>query len=70
MFLARRVGRLRGTVVGVDPAAEGLRETWQFAVLAAAAIALLIARRGIVVTLLGAGIVGTVIALAGGPVPR
>ena len=38
--------------------------------LAAAAVALLIARRGIVVTLLGAGIAGAVIALAGGSVPQ
>ncbi len=78
----RRSTRARAFLAGAGPAAIGailgasiplagaLRETWQFAVLAAAAIALLIARRGIVVTLLGAGIVGTAIALAGGPVPR
>lgn len=78
----RRSARARAFLAGAGPAAIGailgaaiplaaaLRENWQFAVLAAAAIALLIARRGIVVTLLGAGVVGTVIALAGGPVPR
>jgi hypothetical protein len=38
--------------------------------VAASAIALLIARRGIVVTLLGAGIAGVVIALASGSVPQ
>ena len=37
--------------------------------LAAAAVALLLLRGGVVVTLLGAGAVGVVIALAGGPLP-
>jgi chromate transporter len=74
--------RARAFLAGAGPAAIGailgaaipltgaLRETWQFAALAAAAIALLIARRGIVLTLLGAGIAGAVIALAGGSVPQ
>jgi chromate transporter len=78
----RTSGRARAFLAGAGPAAIGailgaaiplaaaLRETWQFGVLAAAAIALVIARRGIVVTLLSAGIVGAAIALAGGPVPR
>ena len=61
------VGAILGAAV---PLAAALRETWQFGVLAAAAIALVVARRSIVVTLLGSGIVGVVIALAGGPVPR
>jgi len=39
-------------------------------VLAGAAIALLIARRGVVSMLLWAGLVGVIVALAGGPVPR
>jgi chromate transporter len=39
-------------------------------VLGAAAVALLVLRRGIVVTLIGAGVVGVVVALAGGPLPR
>ncbi len=78
----RTSARARAFLAGAGPAAIGailgaaiplaavLREGWQFAVLAAAAVALLLARQGIVVVLLGAGIVGTVIALAGGPVPR
>jgi chromate transporter len=70
-FLAGAGPAAIGAILGAAiPLAVALRETWQFGVLAAAAIALLIARRGIVVTLLGAGIVGVVIALAGGPVPR
>jgi chromate transporter len=38
--------------------------------LGAAAIVLLAVRRGVVVTLLGAGAVGVLIALAGGPLPH
>jgi chromate transporter len=70
-FLAGAGPAAIGAILGAAiPLAAALRETWQFAVLAGAAIALLIARRGIVVTLLGAGIVGVLIAVAGGPVPR
>jgi len=46
-----------------------LRETWQFGVLIAAAIALLVLRQGVVATLLVAGAIGVVVALAGGPLP-
>jgi chromate transporter len=71
----------RGFLAGAGPAAIGailgsavpltgaLSETWQLAVLAAAALALLLARRGVVSVLLGAGAVGVVVALAGGPLP-
>jgi chromate transporter len=70
-FLAGAGPAAIGAILGAAiPLAAALRETWQFGVLAAAAVALVIARRSIVVTLLGAGIVGVVIALAGGPVPR
>ncbi|HET6868529.1 MAG TPA: chromate efflux transporter [Solirubrobacteraceae bacterium] len=69
-FLAGAGPAAIGAILGAAiPLAAALRETWQFGVLAAAAIALVIARRGIVVTLLGAGLIGVVIALAGGPVP-
>ena len=70
-FLAGAGPAAIGAILGASiPLAAALRETWQFAVLAGAAIALLIVRRGIVVTLLAAGAVGIVIAVAGGPVPR
>jgi chromate transporter len=70
-FLAGAGPAAIGAILGAAiPLAAALREGWQLAVLAAAAIALLIARRGIVVTLLGAGVVGAMIALAGAPVPR
>jgi chromate transporter len=61
------VGAILGSAI---PLARALVEAWQFAVLAAAAIVLLALRRGVVFTLLGAGGVGAVVALAGGPLPR
>ncbi|MEV4517076.1 chromate efflux transporter [Dactylosporangium sp. NPDC049525] len=73
--------RVRAFLDGAGPAAIGailgsaillaaaLRQPWQYAVLAAAAVLLLPLRRGVVPTLLAAGAVGVVIALAGGPLP-
>jgi chromate transporter len=59
-----------GSIAGAAiPLAGALREGWQFAILAAAAVTLLLARRAIVPTLLAAGLAGAVIALAGGPLP-
>jgi chromate transporter len=60
------IGAILGAAI---PLAGALGEVWQAAVLAAAAVALLILRRGVVSTLLGAGAVGAVIGLAGGPLP-
>jgi chromate transporter len=71
----------RAFLDGAGPAATGailgaaillagaLHEIWQFAVLALAAIALLAAKRGIVETLLAAGLIGVILALAGAPLP-
>jgi chromate transporter len=73
--------KARGFLDGAGPAAIGailgsavtlaaaLHEGWQFGLLAAAAVALLIIRRGVVETLVGAGAVGVILALAGAPVP-
>ena len=73
--------KARGFLDGAGPAAIGailgsavtlaaaLHEGWQFGLLAAAAVALLIVRRGVVETLVGAGAVGVILALAGAPVP-
>ncbi|MEV0132467.1 chromate efflux transporter [Dactylosporangium sp. NPDC050688] len=73
--------RVRAFLDGAGPAAIGailgsaivlaaaLTQPWQFALLAASAVLLLPLRRGVVPTLLGAGAVGVVIALAGGPLP-
>jgi chromate transporter len=60
------IGAILGSAI---PLAGALSEAWQAAVLAAAAVALLLLRQGVVATLLGAGAVGAVIGLAGGPLP-
>jgi chromate transporter len=71
----------RAFLDGAGPAAIGaslgaaitlaiaLHEAWQFGLLAAAALALLAFRRGVVQTLLAAGVIGVIIALAGAPLP-
>jgi chromate transporter len=66
------IGAILGSAVLL---AGTLREPWQFAVLAAAAVLLLgpqprWLRRGVVFTLLAAAGVGSVVALAGGPLPH
>ena len=61
------IGAILGSAV---PLARALSEGWQFGVLAAAVVATVVLRRGVVVTLLAAGVVGLVVALAGGPVPH
>ena len=60
------IGAILGAAIGL---AAALAESWQFLVLGAAAIALLIAKRGIVSTLLVAGTAGAIVGLAGGPLP-
>jgi len=60
------IGAILGSAI---PLAGALSEAWQAAVLAAAAVALLLLRQGVVPTLLGAGAVGAAIGLAGGPLP-
>ena len=74
--------RARGFLDGAGPAAIGailgsavtlagaLSEDWQIGVLAGAAIALLVVRRGVVETLVLAGAVGAGLALAGAPLPK
>ena len=73
--------RARGFLDGAGPAAigailgsavtlaGGIDEGWQIAILAAAAIALLVLRRSVVLTLVAAGAIGAVLALAGAPLP-
>jgi chromate transporter len=59
-----------GAIIGVAiPLALALDEWWQFGVLAGAAVAVLVFRRGVVTTLLAAGAVGVVAALVGAPLP-
>ena len=61
------IGAILGTAI---PLARALSEGWQYAVLAGAAVLLFALRRGVVPTLLLAGIAGALIALAGATLPR
>ena len=59
-----------GAIIGVSvPLARALSESWQYAVLAGAAVLLLALRRGVVVTLLLAGAVGVVVCPVGWAAP-
>jgi chromate transporter len=60
------IGAILGSAI---PLALALSETWQAAVLVAAAIALLLIRLNVVVTLLAASMIGILFALAGTPLP-
>jgi chromate transporter len=60
------IGAILGAAVSL---ALALHVAWQFGVLAAAALALLALRRGIVATLLAAAAAGIVAALVGAPLP-
>ena len=59
------VGAILGAAVLL---AGGITEAWQVAVLAAAALALLSGRAGVVAVLLGAAAIGVAVGLGGGPV--
>lgn len=61
------IGAILGTAI---PLAGALSEPWQYAVLAAAAVLLLVLRRGVVPTLVIGAAAGTVAALAGGSLPH
>jgi chromate transporter len=63
---AAAIGAIIGSAV---PLTLALSETWQFVVLAGGAALLFAARRGVVSTLLLAGLAGAVAALAGAPLP-
>jgi chromate transporter len=60
-----------GAILGVAvPLTAALQEPWQFAVLAGALVALFVLRRGVVPTLVGAGLAGAALALLGTPLPE
>jgi chromate transporter len=61
------IGAILGAAI---PLASALQEGWQYAVLAAAGVALLLLRRGVVQTLLGAGAVGLFASAAGASLPH
>jgi chromate transporter len=60
------IGAILGAAITL---AIALNQAWQFGLLVAAALALLAFGRGVVQTLLGAGVIGVIVALAGGPLP-
>lgn len=60
-----------GAIIGVAiPLALALSEAWQYGVLTSAAIALLPLKRSVVITLVGAGIIGAIAAQLGAPLPE
>jgi chromate transporter len=60
------IGAILGAAITLTTA---LTDRWQFAILAAAAVALLVFRRRVVQTLVGAALIGVIAALAGAPLP-
>ena len=61
------IGAILGSAI---PSTRALTQPWQYAVLGAALILMLALRRGVVLTLVAAGAAGTLIAVAGGPLPH
>jgi len=61
------IGAILGTAI---PLTRALSETWQYGVLAGAAVLIFLLRRGVVVTLLLAGAAGVVVVLTGGALPH
>jgi chromate transporter len=60
------IGAILGSAVAL---ARAISVPWQYAVLAGATVVLLLLRQSVVLTLIAAGAVGAVIAVAGGPLP-
>jgi chromate transporter len=60
------IGAIFGAAITL---ARALHEPWQFVILGVAAVTLLILNRGVVWTLVAAGIAGVILALAGAPIP-
>jgi chromate transporter len=70
-FLAGAAPAAAGAIIGsAIPLAGALSETWQYVVLAFAAVALLALRRSVVLTLLAAGATGAAAGLLGATVPH
>jgi chromate transporter len=70
-FMAGAAPCAAGAILGAAvPLSLALRESWQYPLLALAALALLALRRGVLATLLGAGAIGLAAGLLGAPVPH
>ena len=68
VFLAGAAPAAAGAIIGsAIPLAAALSETWQYGLLAAAAVALLVLHRSVVLTLLTAGTIGAAAGLLGAP---
>ncbi len=61
------IGAILGTAI---PLTRALSDSWQYGILAAAAVLLFALRRGVVLTLVLAGAAGVVAALVGAPLPH
>jgi chromate transporter len=61
------IGAILGSAV---PLTRAISQHWQYGVLAGALVFLFALRRGVVLTLLCAGAVGALVAIAGGPLPH
>jgi chromate transporter len=69
-FLTGAAPAAAGAIVGsAVPLTAAIGETWQYAVLGGAAVALLVMRRNVVPTLLIAGVIGVAATLLGAPLP-
>jgi chromate transporter len=70
-FLGGAAPAAAGAIIGAAvPLALAVSEAWQLAVLAGAAIALFVLRRGVVQTLLVAGAIGALAVALGAPAPH
>jgi chromate transporter len=70
-FLAGAAPAAAGAILGAAiPLTRALGEDWQYALLGAAALALLVLRRSVVLTLLLAGAIGALAGTLGAPLPR
>lgn len=70
-FLAGAAPAAAGAIIGsAIPLAGALSETWQYVVLAASALALLVFHRNVVLTLIAAGIFGAAAGLLDAPIPH
>jgi chromate transporter len=70
-FLAGAAPAAAGAIVGAAiPLTRAIAEDWQYALLGAAAVALIALRRSVVLTLLAAGAIGALVAALGAPLPH
>lgn len=70
-FLGGSAPAAIGAIIGsAVPLSRALGETWQYFVLAAAAVWLLVLRRGVVSALVAAGVVGALLAVTSAPLPH